>query len=65
MEKLLEDEEIQQALEKWDQEAVTKRVEEIIKKHKKWSFWSGVADKIPASIFWIITWIFMGKHRRY
>ena len=61
MKKLLEDEKIQKALEKWDEEAVTKRVEETIEEHKEWSFWSRVGKSMPASISWIIIWIYMGK----
>ena len=59
--KLLEDEKIQKALEKWDEEAVIKRVEETIEEHKEWSFWSRVGKLMPASISWIIIWIYMGK----
>lgn len=61
MEKLLEDEKIQKALEEWDEEAVTKRVEEIVKEHKEWTFWMKIVNSLPASVFWIIMWIFIGK----
>ena len=52
----LKDEKIQKALEKWDQETVSKRVEEILKEANKPWFWVNVVSRLWTVIIAIMVW---------